>query len=180
MCVKVFQSVLVKVAIIIKISLEQRLAPCCQEVIGASSDPALVLFHVFHPVCSVGPRTQRSRTAFPLQEFVPFTYLVLWLCQYHQPLLCSLVEILPAAVLPQAQSLPVLPRPCTPGVLFPSLSEACKHKYKACYFSTSPPSPKSAVLPSHGVSSWGASCSTGSKFQGKMKIFRGCSWFPAV
>lgn len=28
--------------------------------------------------------------------------LVLWLCQYHQPLLCSLVEILPAAVLPQA------------------------------------------------------------------------------
>lgn len=153
--------------------------PCCQEVIGASSDPALVLFHLSHPICSVGPCTQRSRTA-SLQEFFPFTFLVLWLCQYHQPLLCSLMEILPAAVLPRSQSLPVVHRPCTPGVLFPSLSEACKHKYKFCYFSMIPPSPKHAVLLSRGISSWGASCSLGSKFQDKMKIFRGCSWFPAV
>lgn len=153
--------------------------PCCQEVIGASSDPALVLFHLSDPVCSVGPCTQRSRTA-SLQEFVSFTSLVLWLCQYHQPLLCSLVEILPAAVLCQAQSLPVVPRPCTPGMFFPSLSEACIHKCKTCYFSKISPSPKRALLLSHGVSCWGASCSMETKFQNKIKIFRGCSCFPAV
>lgn len=152
--------------------------PCCQEVVGASLDPALVLFHFSHPICSVGPCTQRSCTAFPLLEFVPFTFWVLWLCLYHQPLLCSLVKILPAAVLPQKQSLPV-PRSCTPGVLFPSLSEACKQKRKACYFTMIPPSLGRGLLLSCAVSSWGTSCSAGSKFQDRIKIFRGCNWFPA-
>lgn len=123
--------------------------PCCQEVISASSDPALVFSHLSHPICYVGPCTQRSHTVSPLQEFA---FLALWMCWYHHPLLCSLVEILPAAVLPGAQSLPGVPTSCTPGVLFPSLSEACKHKYKTCYFPTIPPSPKRSVLLSSGAS----------------------------
>lgn len=95
------------------------------------------------------------------------------------------MEILPAAGLPRTWSLPVVPRPCPISLSLsppppPSLSPSCKHKYNTCYFSTILPSPKHAVLLSHGVSSWGTSCSTGSKFQDKMKIFGGCSWFPAV
>jgi len=177
MCVKVSWSVLVKVVIIIKISLEQRLVAllsgghwclfrsCSGSLSPFSSNLLCWALHskVSHSCSSPGVYS--------------FYFLSSWMVPVLSPLLCSLVEILPAAVLPRAQSLPVVPRPCTSGVLFPSLSEACKHKYKACYFSMIPPSLKHAVLLSHGVRSWGASCST---FQDKMKIFRGCSWFPAV
>lgn len=83
---------------------------------------------------------------------------------------------MPVIVLSWAQSLPVIPGLCcTPGVFFPYLSETYKHKYKACYFSMTPPSPKHAVLVSHGVSFGGSLCFTGCKLQDKMKILRGCS-----
>ena len=175
MHVKVFQSVLVKVAIIIKISLEQRLVPLLSgghRCLFRSCSGSLSPFSSSLLCWALHSKVSHSSSSPGVCSFYFLSSLAV-------PLLCSLVEILPAAVLPWAQNLPVIPRPCTPGVLFLSLSEACKHKYKACYFSRIPPSPKRAVLPSR-VSSWGASCSTGSKFQDKMKIFRGCSWFPAV
>lgn len=56
-----------------------------------------------------------------LQEFVPFTFLLLWPCQYRQPLLCSPMLFLQAAVLLWMQSSPVIPSSCTLGVFFPSL-----------------------------------------------------------
>lgn len=79
-----------------------------------------------------------------------------------------------------AQRLPdILTLCCTPGVFF-LLSETYNHKYKTFYFSMIPPSPKHAVLLSRGVSFGGSLCFTGCKLQHKMKIFRGCSWFPTV
>lgn len=80
-----------------------------------------------------------------------------------------------------AQRLPDVPTLCCrPGMPFLFLSETCKHKYKAYCFSMIPPSPKHAVLLSHGVNFGGSLCFTGCKLQDMMKIFRGCSWFPTV
>lgn len=157
MCVKVSQCVLVKVAIIIKISVKQRLVPLLS---GGHWCLFRSCFGSLSPFSS-------SLLCRALHSKVLHSFSPPGVCSfhclnslYHQPLLCSLVEILPGAKL-----LPVIPRPCTPGVLFQLSLKPVNTSCKACCFSAITPSPQSAVLLSHGVRSWGISVPQGVSFR---------------